>query len=1391
MLYYLDEFFYVSGTNIIISTFKDYLIKIIPIKTDAFVTSLYYTTSSTNERLIVIGQKSHPLFCDEKRNKISPRVEIINLDNKIMEERRILEHRHFVNTECFVYDAVIPQNSDICLSIVKNIDLNEPETKVFIWEYITMNLKTIYVPEMDIEGVICNPNNTYQFIFYSIYQFGIFEYSHSKKKVITKKLVDTNDREIADITFLKNDTFFSLSNNIQGIVVSYRNNLLEVYDEDLNFRKSFDLRSMYYQITKKFDEDTDHFDEEDELYRMKLISQKKHLFTFEPKHCSQYVISRGNLLYNFLVDTGFYLLLEVNFDNFDIRILSIEKFKKDLTIRSSIMISIDGKKIYSIIGEDNNGKTNLNKSTFKSKKIKAAGSNRGIVRSKSKKDFDNLTNKGKIENDYHELEKKKISYSCYKVDVTNNLLDDSNYVLETQNILYTTTTGVYTKFDFDFLVNSAYGLDIKNIIISDNPRLILTTFFSTNQILFNQQYNLSILEQRNDMDFDADGNFSKGFSDSNDMTQQNFNVNLNFKYLMPAELEYEPVSISINPYGSIFFATYEESAYIYSILDNGIREVCKISNCCKGASFSNSGKYFAFSTIEFSKEDYHIVIINSRTLEVEYLITNLSGHATKILWMDSDRILAALIDEKDVYGWKLDEKRIIARNKEKVESNKNKAPGENVNPNANIILRLVECGDKIIDFCYDYAIDFLLILSDEFKVRIFRPNRDDESWDFDLDCKYLSVLLIRKSDIIIFGTSEGSIRICVWPIPNFSKKGQVDHPHFTEKFLHCGKVTQLIASTDYKFLYSCGSDGSIFVSSLTTFCNDNEVKFNTFMYFNPKNILNKRVYMKYSDFIHLTEPMYKAKMDIIKKRQLDIQGINHEFASELDKINGENSKAIEEKRSLVNNVIEKERKKVKNLEDDKELLSKNLKEKRENQIKFFREEIKNIKKKYKEEKSNLQNKTKNLSNLIKDVKINYNNTLNLIENKKENSSIKLKSMLENVLKNLNQKLVSIKKIIDDKKLMFDKKLTELEEEKENIIKEEQTNKKRQKEINNNKIMELTAEIEKINKDNLNYADRIKEWEKNLKELRENNAELMESFLFNSLKLKQMNKLLLDNENKISDRESVVKDKRLINDRLEKLRFVLEYQIKNLNKERQPIEEQIKNFEELHNDFYKRFNLLYAEQLNIEEFIINNLNLIENFKDELSKRKKSLYYLKNVFRALDLEIHFIFRAKIEDKNIILNKLIDIYDKYLKDHVNEELLSSFAMESIKNSKTMEKEIKRQKNKVLKELKNKRSDVRNLQTEKEKLMQKIQWENTQLIEECSSVRLNLEDILKYINDIEKKFIELTNTHVALSKSPVSNNIKTGIRKAKEKIFEADIDKGKAAKDAERLGKISIYLI
>jgi hypothetical protein len=464
------------------------------------------------------------------------------------------------------------------------------------------------------------------------------------------------------------------------------------------------------------------------------------------------------------------------------------------------------------------------------------------------------------------------------------------------------------------------------------------------------------------------------------------------------------------------------------------------------------------------------------------------------------------------------------------------------------------------------------------------------------------------------------------------------------------------------------------------------------------------------------------------------------------------------------------------------VLTKQLREKRENQIKTFKEEIKKEKKIYKQEKDALQNATKSLSNQIKEVKENYSNYLKLIENKRSTNETKLKNLLEGVLKNLNNRLSSIKKAIETKDDLFRRKINQLEEEKESFLKDEETKRKYRKEKNNFVIMEFISEIEKINKDNRNHNERISEWEKNLKELRENNADLMESFLFNTLKLKQMNKTLLDNEVKISDRETIVKEKRSVNDRLEKLRFVLEYQIKNLIKERIPIEDQIKNFEELNVDFYQRFNLLHADQLNIEDFINNNLNLIESFKDELMEKKNSLYYLKNILRGLETEINFIVRQKIEDKNSILKKLENVYVKYLKPYFDPDSMSIYAQETKVQSKLMLKEIKVQKTKVLKDLAKKRKDITTQKSQKGYLMLKIQVENTQLIEECGSIRLNLEDILKYINDIEKKFIELTNTHMFLTKNITSKSIKTNIRKAKDKIAEADIDKGKVAKESEK---------
>jgi len=62
-------------------------------------------------------------------------------------------------------------------------------------------------------------------------------------------------------------------------------------------------------------------------------------------------------------------------------------------------------------------------------------------------------------------------------------------------------------------------------------------------------------------------------------------------------------------------------------------------------------------------------------------------------------------------------------------------------------------------------------------------------------------------------------------------------------------------------------------------------------------------------------------------------------------------------------------------------------------------------------------------------------------------------------------------------------------------------------------------------------------------------------------------------------------------------------------------------------------------------------------------------------------------------------------------------------------MEKEIVKQRNKVQKELAEKKEDIKATKEEKFGLMLKIQKENSQLISECSKIRGDLQDILRFV--------------------------------------------------------------
>ena len=245
---------------------------------------------------------------------------------------------------------------------------------------------------------------------------------------------------------------------------------------------------------------------------------------------------------------------------------------------------------------------------------------------------------------------------------------------------------------------------------------------------------------------------------------------------------------------------------------------------------------------------------------------------------------------------------------------------------------------------------------------------------------------------------------------------------------------------------------------------------------------------------------------------------------------------------------------------------------------------------------------------------------------------------------------------------------------------------------------------------------------------------------------------------------------------------MEYQIKNLILEKTPIEEQIKNFESLHSDFYKRFNLLYTELLNIGELIENNQKCKDTYREELSETKKSLYRLKNLYKSIDVALNSILKNKLDTKKDIIDQIFQVYQTYLYTFNDNKKQAKYISTEMKlQTQNIEKEIYNQKNNVLKELIDKRAERRRIIIEKEEMMKDIRLDNQLLIQECSNIRENLEDILKNINDIEKKFIELTNNNTFLSdksNQPQVQDIQGRIKIAKNKVLLNDEDKIRVGK-------------
>ena len=1339
-----DEYIYISGRNIIKESASTHKQDIIPLKHKCNVTSLTYIQTPLNEKIIFIGEK---LFPDEQK-VISGAFEVIHLENE--NKRFGLDLSAYVDYNCYVYDIIAGKTNETFVVILKNLDKNNTDVKLLFFSYVNYALLAIEDFKYNILGMIQDPKRENQYLIYANNYCGVWEFKQTKMQLLMfHEFYKDNKNNIAIAEYI-------VAEEHEGILITFQNELAEIFlrnlDEEIKISGEkyvlflrFDLLSFFRTKPEEPEENPqqnkDHNDENDEdaipegIYLVNYIKpenedfisskiDKSKLEITPENNYPKYIFSRKNFIIIFLAKSQLVLIFEF-VDEEKITIRKIDHLEHQLADNCYITIDEQMNKMI-LINAEFDDKLGL-------------------------KNVVELVSSSLNENNTFTLEEISMNYFRYNINSIPEF--------------------IYEK---KFLENTALGFPCQFLVVSNSPRVLIANngFESLDLFLYTQKIN-STLEN-----YLKEKNYEITPQNAVQIKHDYYQENCTFEEFYHKKLDEKPLSICFSPQGKSFFIAYKDCGYLYIILEREIREVFKITMYCRACTFDETGTYLAFGTSEFDNE-YNINVLNLSCYEYEYMITKVP-QPTKILFADGGRTLLAQFNDNstNLLGWNLNwEHRLIENytgtQKEKMEKD---------DKNSQVVLKISDFSGNIVDFGFDHSLGMCIITSHDKRERVYWAVKDEKHWEFNSDVVYTKLLIIKKYDSIVFGTEDGSIRACIWPIQNMLKDMTIDHPEYIETKVHNSKITSLCVSDDLEFLYSSGEDGSIFISSISAVSNDVPLELKNFYYFDLNNVLPKKIHFSSDQIIYITDNIYQNKVDSLKKKKSAIQGMISEFQSRKEKINQNNATDLENQRTKLTELLDQKIKEVKDKETEKEKETKKLKDDREIQFKKLKDELTEMKKEFKIVKEQKQNETTKLINCIKFAKEKFEQKKKEIESLREKTNSNITSCLENIYNILKEKKNEIDKMVKERTKKFEAECEKNENLYETELRQKEAKFKKSLEEFEEQKKDTDNEIMKKNKDNRNYDEKINEWENHLKELKSNNEELMETYIFNTLKLNQMNQLLTDNESKISIKEKIVKEKRMVNDRLEQLRFVLEYQIKNLILEKTPIEEQIKNFESLHSDFYKRFNLLYTELLNIGELIDNNQKCIDTYRDELSQTKKSLYRLKNLYKSIDVALNSILKNKLDSKKDIIDQIFQVYQTYLYTFNDAKKATKYVSTEMKlQNQNIEKEIYNQKNNVLKELIDKRAERRRIIVEKEEMMKDIRLDNQLLIQECSNIRENLEDILKNINDIEKKFIELTNNNILLSDKENQaqvQDIQGRIKLAKNTVLLNDDDKARVGK-------------
>ncbi|TKC38954.1 hypothetical protein EI555_020958 [Monodon monoceros] len=742
------------------------------------------------------------------------------------------------------------------------------------------------------------------------------------------------------------------------------------------------------------------------------------------------------------------------------------------------------------------------------------------------------------------------------------------------------------------------------------------------------------------------------------------------------EYQEEAYTISLHPSGHYVVVGFADKLRLMNLLIDDIRSFKEYSvRGCKECCFSNGGHLFA------AVNGNVIHIFSTTSLEN---ISNLKGHTGKIrsvAWNTDDSKLISCGTDGAVYEWNL---------------STGKRETECV---------LKSCSYNCVAISPDGKIIFA-VGSDQTLKEIADSSVLREMSAFDVT--YTAVVISHSGHMMFVGTSVGTIRAMKYPLPL--------QKEFNEYQAHCGPITKMLLTFDDQFLLSVAEDGCLFTWKV--FDKDGPgIKREREVGFAEEVLVTKTdMEEKVQIMLELKTRVEELKME--NEYQLRLKDMNYS-----EKVKELTDKFLQEMESL-------------------EMKNQVLRAEKEKQDALHRERMEDLLEKQSRE--------------LQDLECCNNQKLLLEYEKYQELQLKSQRMQEEYEKQLRDndetKSQALEELTEFYETKLQEKTTLLEEAQEAVrqqLREFEETKKQIEEDEDREIQDIKTKYERKLRDEKESNLRLKgetgimrkkfsSLQKEIEE-RTNDTEILKG---EQVKLqgviKSLEKDILGLKQEIQERDETIQDKekriydlKKKNQELEKFKFVLDYKIKELKKQIEPRENEIKVMKEqiqkntqLELNITELWQKLRATDQEMHRERQKEPVPVCNGQLAFKRQSQPERNLEALVKRFKMDLHNCV-AYIQEPRQLKEKFRALFEKYVQRADMVEITglnSDLQQEYTRQREHLERSLATLKKKVVKESELHRADY-----------VRIMQENVSLIKEINELRRELKFTRSQVYDLE----------------------------------------------------------